>query len=97
MRAFLEDRRMMITIDGHSENQVPILVGSLGCLLYCVTTQRLTKDLRGTEEKGPAVFMYVDYTTLVDVVRTDKAALHFTTNATKSCFKELLLERDFSS
>ena len=47
VRAFLEDRRMTITIDGTKASPVPIRRGSpqgsvLGCLLYCVTTQSLT-------------------------------------------------------
>ena len=57
VRAFLEDRTMKITIDGHSSEPVPIQRGSpqgsvLGCLLYCATTQRLTKDLRGVGREG---------------------------------------------
>ena len=51
VRAFLENRKMTITLDGHREEPVDIQRGSpqgsiLGCLLYCVTTQTLTKDLR---------------------------------------------------
>ena len=50
VRAFLEERRMTIVIDGHKAEPVPIQRGSpqgsvLGCLLYCVTTQNLTKRL----------------------------------------------------
>ena len=49
--AFLEGRTMTIDIDGHSVTPVRIGRGSpqgsvLGCLLYCVTTQLLTRDLR---------------------------------------------------
>ena len=99
VRAFLEGRRMTISIDGHTADPVPILGGSpqgsvLGCLLYCITTQRLTKSLRNARDKGPDVFMYVDDTTLVDVTETDKAALHITTGVTKARFEDLLLERD---
>ena len=51
VKAFLEDRCMTITIDGHSSIPVKIKKGSpqgsvLGCLLYCVSTQRLTAGLR---------------------------------------------------
>ena len=50
VRAFLEDRQMTITIEGHKATPVPIRRGSpqgsvLGCLLYCVTTQSLTAAL----------------------------------------------------
>ena len=52
VRAFLEGRTMTISIDGVQATPVPITRGSpqgsvLGCLLYCVTTQRLTGELRG--------------------------------------------------
>ena len=51
-RAFLEERAMTITINGHKASPVKIERGSpqgstLGCLLYCITTQQLTKNLRG--------------------------------------------------
>ena len=54
VRAFLEDRRMTITIGGHGAEPVGIQRGSpqgsvLGCLLYCATTQNLTKGLRGNQ------------------------------------------------
>ena len=57
VRAFLQDRRMSISIDGAKVPPVPIHRGSpqgsvLGCLLYCATTQKLTKDMwqpRGEE------------------------------------------------
>ena len=50
VRAFLEKRRMTITIDGARAEPVEILRGSpqgsvLGCLLYCITTQQLTDEL----------------------------------------------------
>ena len=48
--AFLERRRMTIKIGSHKADPVPINIGSpqgsvLGCLLYCVATQTLTKEL----------------------------------------------------
>ena len=99
VRAFLEDRAMTISIDGHTATPVPIRGGSpqgsvLGCLLYCITTQRLTKNLRGAGDNGPGVFMYVDDTTMIDVVDTGKATLHISTNVTKACFEDLRLESD---
>ena len=59
VRAFLEDRKMTITIGEHKAEPVDIQRGSpqgsvLGCLLYCATMQRLTKNLR-SEHAGPAV------------------------------------------
>lgn len=45
--------------------------------------------------KGPAVFMYVDDTTLVDVVGMEAAALHLTTGTTKAHMGQLALEGDF--
>ena len=82
----------------------------LGCLLYCATTQKLTESIRqrpggqvtgvGGEARvhppGPTVFMYVDDTTLVDVVQTEEAALHITTAATNAHFGGLALEEDFA-
>ena len=61
VRAFLEDRRMTITIDGHTAQPFPITRGSpqgsvLGCLLYCITTQLLTKDLRRCDGGGEVRF-----------------------------------------
>ena len=54
VRAFLERRTMTINIDGQSVAPVQIGRGSpqgsvLGCLLYCVTTQLLTRRLRERE------------------------------------------------
>ena len=54
VRAFLEGRTMTIDIDGQTVAPVRIARGSpqgsvLGCLLYCVTTQRLTWKLRERE------------------------------------------------
>ena len=58
VRAFLEGRTMTICVDGYYTAPVPITRGSpqgsvLGCLLYCVTTQLLTRRLRdsGTSRK----------------------------------------------
>ena len=50
VRAFLEKRRMTITIDGAQAEPVGIERGSpkgsvLGCLLYCITTQQMTEGL----------------------------------------------------
>ena len=55
VRAFLEERKMTIIIDGHEASPVAINRGSpqgsvLGCFLYCVTTQSLTKNLRGPSD-----------------------------------------------
>ena len=49
--AFLEGRRMTIRIGEHEAHPVDITKGSpqgsvLGCLLYCVTTQKLTYNLK---------------------------------------------------
>ena len=104
VRAVLEDRVMQISVDGHQADAVPIQRGSpqgsvLGCLLYCVTTQSLTRGLR--DEAGtagshkPAVFMYVDDTTLVDIVPTSDAAVHITTAITAAHLGRLALEGDF--
>ena len=60
VRAFLEERMMTIVINGHKAEPMPIQRGSpqgsvLGCLLYCVTTQNLTKDLR-SDQPNPQFF-----------------------------------------
>lgn len=60
VRASLEDRRMAIRLDGFQSDPRPIRRGSpqgsvLGCLLYCVTTQRLTCRLR-RRLSGPPLF-----------------------------------------
>lgn len=52
VRAFLEGRRKTIKIYEHRPEPHPITRGSpqgsvLGCLLYCITTQLLTCNLRG--------------------------------------------------
>ena len=106
VRAFLEDRVMQISIDGHQAEAVPIQRGSpqgsvLGCLLYCATTQNLTKGLRGVVgtagTRKPAVFMYVDDTTLVDIVPTSDAAVHITTAMTTAHMERLDLEGDMDN
>ena len=61
VKAFLEDRCMTITIDGHSSVPVEIKKGSpqgsvLGCLLYCVSTQRLTAGLRNEVDDNVRYF-----------------------------------------
>ena len=59
VRSFLEGRRMTIVIDGQQVTPEAIERGSpqgsvLGCLLYCVTTQSLTKGLRErADQRGP--------------------------------------------
>ena len=116
VRAFLEDRKMTITIGGQGAEPVSIQRGSpqgsvLGCLLYCATTQNLTKELRGNRAGPPmragttgvpcptpdhlAAFMYVDDTTLVDRVETSAASLHITTATTKAHLDGLAVEEDF--
>ena len=54
VRAFLEERVMTITIGDHTAAPVKISRGSpqgsvLGYLLYCVTTQLITKNIRASE------------------------------------------------
>ena len=103
VRAFLENRTMVISIDGQSGTPVHIRKGSpqgsvLGCFLYCITTQSLTVDLRGVRDAtaaGPASFLYVDDTTLFDQVPMSEAARHITTGRTQECFGQLALEDDF--
>ena len=110
VRAFLEGRTMKITIDGHTAEPVPIQRGSpqgsvLGCLLYCATTQGLTKGLRvnggdgdrplaGAAMDRPGVFMYVDDTTLVNIVETNEAVLHVSTAPTVAHLANLELQGD---
>ena len=53
VRAFLEERVMTITIGDHTAAPVKISRGSpqgsvLGCLLYCVKTQLITKNIRAS-------------------------------------------------
>ena len=112
--AFLEGRSMRITIDGHTSDPVAIQRGSpqgsvLGCLLYCATTQRLTKNLRegrlrnaaesadsvtDARDARPAVYMYVDDTTLVDIVSVNDALLHFSTQTPRAHMEGLHLQED---
>ena len=104
VQAFLEGRTMKITIDGYTAETVPIQRGSpqgsvLGCLLYCATTQGLTKDLRdgeddGPDTDGPGVFMYVDDTTLVDSVGVEEAILHVSAAPTVAHLDNLELQGD---
>ena len=109
VRAFLENRQMTIIIEGHHPKPVPIRRGSpqgsvLGCLLYRVTTQLLTSDLRGrrlgqemTEPNGgsaPAAYLYVDDTTLFDAVSTNRAVLHLSMAPPTAAFKDLHLQSD---
>ena len=105
VRAFLEQRGMTITLDGHRAPAVPLLRGSpqgsiLGCLLYFITTQLLTSNLRGGDLNAggggsPQAFLYVDDTTLLDVVGMDKAVRHCTVGKTVEAFPELEVGRDF--
>ena len=115
VRAFLEDRKMQIVIDGHKGIPVEIQRGSpqgsvLGCLLYCATTQNLTKGLRTDNDESlragnppdgrdgpirPGVFMYVDDTTLTDIVPTNAATLHLSASKASAHLDNLDLERDF--
>ena len=96
VKAFLRDRSMMIKIGKHQADPVKIVWGSpqgsvLGCLLYCVTTQLLTHDLRNRlvpggqegEEDCTAAFLYVDDTTLFDAVPMTQAVRHCATNRTE--------------
>ena len=107
VRAFLENRQMTITVNGvKARSPVRIQRGSpqgsvLGCLLYCVTTQSITEGIResvpardGREE--PAVFMYVDDTTVVDVVGVDEAVLHMSAGPTRANYPNLAVGRDFN-
>ena len=130
VRAFLENRMMRISIDGETVPAVPIVRGSpqgsvLGCLLYCATTQRLTKNIRQGarrrsgahyfpddsddeaiefwDRRGPEArqelksFLYVDDTTLFDVVPLNQASRHISTNTTVERFEDLQLGRDFEN
>ena len=54
VRSFLEERVMTIIIGNHRAQPIPIRRGSpqgsvLGCMLYCLTTQSLTKNIRARE------------------------------------------------
>ena len=58
VRAFLENRRMTISFGNHGPEPVLIEGGSpqgsgLGCLLYCITTQRLTLGLQMRRPLNP--------------------------------------------
>ena len=112
--AFLEGRTIRITIDSQTSDPVAIQRGSpqgsvLGCLLYCATTQRLTRNLReggvrnvadsagsvgNNRDARPAVYMYVDDTTLVDIVSTSDASFHFSTQTPRAHMEGLELQED---
>ena len=120
VRAFLENRKMTISIDGKKAEPVPIRRGSpqgsvLGCLLYCVTTQSLTAEQLnppervffpqdGVDDEGVDMwtngagrssvdaFLYVDDTTLLDVVPMSGAIKHITTGVTDELLSGLRLE-----
>ena len=99
VRSFLEGRTMTISVDGCKAAPVNADRGSpqgsvLGCYLYCATTQRLTSLLRPNSNM-PKAFLYVDDTTLLDVVSMDSATRHLTTGTTKEEFRELELGADF--
>ena len=102
VRAFLEERRMTISIEGFMADPIKIKRGSpqgsvLGCLLYCVTTQLPTRNLRGPAEQDggkPGTFLYVDDTTLVDAVHTDQACIHISSASPTATFSGLKLEED---
>ena len=102
------DRSMTIRIGEHQADPVKIVRGSpqgsvLGCLLYCVTTQLLTHDLRNRlvpggqegEEDCTAAFLYVDDTTLFDAVPMTQVVRHCTTNKTKEVFMQPRIGGDF--
>ena len=112
VRAFLQDRRMTISIEGHGAPPVKIDRGSpqgsvLGCALYCVTTQLLTKDLRnshlpvahetvhGQATNSATSFLYVDDTTLFDAVPMSQSVKHFTTSRTVEVFQQPQIVGDF--
>ena len=99
VRSFLEGRTMTISIDGCKAAPVSADRGSpqgsvLGCYLYCATTRRLTTKLRQGSNL-PKAFLYVDDTTLLDVVSMESAVRHITTGTTKEEFRELELGADF--
>ena len=112
VRAFLQDRRMTININGHRAPPVKIDRGSpqgsvLGCALYCVTTQLLTKDLRsshmpvgpetmdGQANNAATSFLYVDDTTLFDAVPMSQSVKHYTTGRTVEVFQQPQIVGDF--
>ena len=108
VKAFLQDRSMTIKIGDHQADPVKIVRGSpqgsvLGFLLYCVTTQLLTHDLRNRlmpgrqdgEVDATAAFLYVDDTTLFDAVPMAQAVWHCTTNRTEEVFMQPRIGSDF--
>ena len=52
----------------------------------------------GTDRRGPdpAVFMYVNDTTVLDIIGVDSATLHLTTEATQAEYNDLAIGRDFN-
>ena len=110
VRAFLENRTMTITMGSHKARPIKITRGSpqgsvLGCLLYCITTQLLTKKLRDEQRgagggaplagDGAEAFLYVDDTTLVDTVPLDSATRHFTEATTVEEILQPAIAGDF--
>ena len=91
VRAFLEGRRMTISIDGQKAAVPAVDIGRgspqgsvLGCLLYCVTTQTLTAGL-GDPGGGHGIdaFLCVDDTTLFDAIPMSSAIRHISTGTTR--------------
>ena len=112
VKAFLQDRTMTITIEGYKAAPIKIVRGSpqgsvLGCLLYCVTTQLLTRELRSAQLRtggdsgetegndSTAAFLYVDDTTLFDAVPMTEAVRHCTTRQTVEEFLQPKVGGDF--
>ena len=106
--AFLEGRKMTITIGEFMADPVGIIRGSpqgsvLGCLIYCITTQLLTIGLRQEHRVGDAAkvedqsaaFLYVDNTALFYRVPMSRAVRHCTTTKTTEEFQDLALTGDF--
>ena len=98
VKAFLEERRMTIVIDGYKADPVDIRRGSpQGSVLGCITTQLLTQNLRGPATEGtgaPGAFLCVDDTTLLDAVGTDQATAHISAATPTATFECLELEGD---
>ena len=110
VKAFLENRTMTISLGGHSARPVHISRGSpqgsvLGCMLYCVTTQLLTWDLRREQRLNSAVltphesqeraaFLYVDDSKLFDSIPMSEAVRHCTTSKTVEVFLQPAIAGD---
>ena len=110
VKAFLENRTMTLKIGTHKAKPIKIMRGSpqgsvLGCLLYCITTQLLTKNLRdgqrwaqdgaASANDGAVAFQYVDDTTLVDTVPLESATRHFTEATTVEEIMQPAIAGDF--